>query len=112
MASPLRVEFDEARFQESVHRALLKKKLQCDQLARDTGDQVLAAARQNAPVRTGELRSRIYSEEHADARGLQVSIHSPARYSINVEYGTSNVLPQPFLRPALAEGRQYLRRNA
>ena len=51
----------------------------------------------NAPVDTGNLRSSIDYEVGTD----NADIFATANYAAHVEYGTSNMAAQPFLRPAI-----------
>jgi len=57
------------------------------------------------PKDTHNLEDNIYASTGPDKKpGVIVGVNSKeAPYGINVEYGTSNVLARPFLRPAMAE---------
>jgi HK97 gp10 family phage protein len=57
-------------------------------------------AQGNAPVDTGFLRDNIAIESLDKDSAI---VTSGAEYSIFVEEGTSNMSPQPFMQPALAE---------
>jgi len=57
------------------------------------------AAKQRSPVKTGQLRNSI---THAVNFPL-AKIGTDVDYSVYVEYGTSRMAKQPFLRPALDE---------
>lgn len=72
-----------------------------------TGQVVKSAARAKAPVLTGALRDEIDATDGRDSDGFYVDVgvgDLPDDYDVLVEYGTSDTDPQPFMRPALAEG--------
>ena len=54
-------------------------------------------ASSRAPVDTGNLRSSIDFEVSSD----NAEIFTPVQYAAHIEYGTSNMAAQPFLRPAI-----------
>ncbi|MEJ7901849.1 MAG: HK97-gp10 family putative phage morphogenesis protein [Thermomicrobiales bacterium] len=53
-----------------------------------------------AAVDTGEMRAGIYSVHG----GLSATVSAPVEHSLYVEYGTSRMAPQPFIRPAVEAG--------
>ena len=55
----------------------------------------------NAPVDTGELRDSIFSEVQT---GVAI-VGASAEHAAAVELGTSQMSPQPYLRPALNKKR-------
>lgn len=58
-------------------------------------------ARDLAPVDTGYMRDHI----HAHGTGPKsAQVISEAPYSVYVEYGTSKMAAQPFMRPAVDQG--------
>jgi HK97 gp10 family phage protein len=65
----------------------------------DIGRQVVDIAQRYAPRRTGRLATGI-SYAYNDAT-YTVAFIASAPYSVFVEYGTRNMRPQPYLRPAL-----------
>jgi HK97 gp10 family phage protein len=68
------------------------------------GERVKAAAAAMAPVQTGTLKSSIqYDLSETHGGDLMVIIGSNLRYAGFVEYGTSKMAAQPYLRPALDE---------
>jgi HK97 gp10 family phage protein len=79
--------FDHA-LQRHVHR----------QLASWAAD-VKAEAMRRVPVRTGHLRSSIYSQ----ISGWVVNIGAEATYALFVELGTRHMRAQPYLYPAIQE---------
>jgi HK97 gp10 family phage protein len=81
--------FDRA-LQRHVHR----------QLASWAAD-VKAEAMRRVPVRTGHLRSTIYSQ----INGWVVNIGAEATYALFIELGTRYMRAQPYLVPAI---REYL----
>jgi len=63
-----------------------------------------ARARTMAPVRTGRLRESISS----DHDGTEATVTADADYAVYVEFGTSNMAPQPFMFPAGDFGERVL----
>lgn len=61
------------------------------------------AAKRLCPVDTGRLRSSITHEIQKDGRGLVGVVGTNVSYAAYVEFGTSRMRAQPYLRPALAE---------
>lgn len=59
-------------------------------------------ARLYCPVDTGRLRSSIQVSRGRDAQGAFVDIGTNVEYAAFVEFGTSRMSAQPYLRPALA----------
>lgn len=94
------------------------------------------SAKQNAPKGTGELRRSITSEVRQDGNDVQGIVFTPLFYAPYVEFGTglfaenggrkdvpwhykddegewhstSGQHPQPFMRPALNENREVIKR--
>lgn len=94
------------------------------------------SAKQNAPKDSGELRRSITSEVRKDGDNLIGVVFTPLAYAPYVEYGTglfaeeggrmdvpwnymddegewhstSGMKPRPFLRPALDENREEIKR--
>ena len=59
------------------------------------------AAKQNAPVDTGRLRSSITWRLGRDSQGLLGIVGTNVQYAPYVEFGTARQAAQPYLRPAL-----------
>lgn len=94
------------------------------------------AAKEKAPKGAGELRRSITSEVVKNADGIQGIVYTPLEYAPYVEYGTglfaeeggrvdvpwnyqddegnwhstSGQKPQPYMRPALNENREEIKR--
>lgn len=93
-----------------------------DQLVRRIAFEVEARAKQKAPVDTGALRASIYtrtSKGSEQAPGTQelpapekgvAHVGPSVEYGIYQELGTSDMAPQPYLGPAVAEVRANLER--
>ncbi len=60
--------------------------------------EIVEDAKRYAPVDTGRLRNSIHRE------GDSIVVSAP--YAGYVEFGTRNMAPQPFLRPALFKNHQ------
>lgn len=65
-------------------------------------DEVMKRARQLAPYRTGNLRRSINVVD-INERDVKVTVAALASYSGWVEYGTSKMQAQPYLRPAILQ---------
>lgn len=59
-----------------------------------------AEARRIVPVDTGYLRSGIFHAAERHRHGWQVTLGAEAHYAGFVEWGTSRMVAQPYLRPA------------
>ena len=66
------------------------------------GKEIVYEAQRLAPVRTGRLRDSIY---YMILYELALEVGASAPYALFVEYGTWKMHAQPFLRPALQDGR-------
>lgn len=62
------------------------------------GEAVLEAATATVPVDTGNLRDSLQTTKDTDGGTL---VGTEVAYAVFVEYGTSVMAAQPFLRPAL-----------
>jgi len=69
-----------------------------------TGVEMEGQAREIVPVRTGYLRSTIYHQ----VSDLTLELGASADYAPFVEFGTSRMSAQPFIRPAFDAGQQKL----
>ena len=77
------------------------------------GDAVMADAKANVPVDTGELRDSIEKTLRQGNKGGVVEVGSNigssaqahGYYAFFVEYGTSKMPPKPYLRPALDKNK-------
>jgi HK97 gp10 family phage protein len=60
-----------------------------------------------APKDEGELATKIKARKTRRLKTkVKGSVYSGARHSINVEYGTAETPPQPFLRPAARKSQR------
>lgn len=64
------------------------------------------AAKRLCAVDTGRLRSSIDWRLAVDPVGLLAIIGTRVQYAPHVEFGTSRMRAQPFLRPALQQARR------
>ena len=67
-------------------------------------ERLAALIRDNAPVQTGNMRNSVAAANSPD--GALVSVDAP--YAFFVEYGTSRMPAQPFVRPAIDEGKNLI----
>ena len=67
---------------------------------------VESEAQENAPVDTGRLRNSITHE----VEGRFAVIGTPVEYAPHVELGTSRSRAQPYLRPAIEENRDTIKK--
>lgn len=74
-------------------------------LLKRLGLKVQRGAKRRCPVDTGRLRASIAEELGEDSRGLVEVIGTDVTYAPHVEYGTSRMAAQPYLRPALDDVR-------
>lgn len=71
-----------------------------------TGDQVADRARDLAPVDTGELRDSIDARSGREGTVAYVDVGTTDPVGVYQEFGTSNMPPHAFMRPAVAEAPQ------
>lgn len=78
---------------------------QIDNRLHQAGQRIVARAQQLAPVKTGALRNSILYVvgESAGLTGHYLSIQVGMPYGIYQEFGTRNIPPHPYIRPALIE---------
>lgn len=69
------------------------------------GEAIVARARQLAPVQTGALRASIVDFVEVNEAGGKHTLHIQVGmpYGIYQEFGTRNIPPHPFIRPAINE---------
>lgn len=70
------------------------------------GDEIVAFARGIVPIRTGFLRDSIFSD--LIESDLNLTVAATASYAGYVEFGTSRMRAQPYLRPALDASQQRI----
>ena len=70
-----------------------------------------SVARQLAAVDTGEMRDKIEITKHPRYGSLIGTLEAQAEHSIYVEFGTVDQIAQPFMHPAVEEGRKMFRRE-
>ena len=84
-------------FKQRGQRLDLTMKIKVQQRLVSLGETIKETARQIAPVRTGYLRSTIFSE----AREWTVKVGAYARYAVYVEFGTRFMRGFHFLNRAM-----------
>jgi HK97 gp10 family phage protein len=77
-----------------------------DRFLEEAATHVEGEAKVRAPYKTGRLRDSITHRVNADV----AIVGTPVEYATHVEYGTVKMEAQPYMRPALDENRNTLRR--
>ena len=85
-----------ARFAADLRRYGPALRAESEKMVAEQGAKLRDSARSHAPVASGELRDSIGLE----ASGLTATVEAKARHARFVEYGTSVMAPQEFMRPA------------
>jgi HK97 gp10 family phage protein len=80
---------------------LIPKKPEVRAAVKQIAEEILADSQQSVPVDTGELKASGYVEEHGDGFRIGYS----ADHAGYVEFGTSEMPAQPYLRPAALKRR-------
>ncbi|MBP1935101.1 HK97-gp10 family putative phage morphogenesis protein [Ammoniphilus resinae] len=86
-----------SKFDEAI-QLMMKKR---DQVIKKVALFVEGQSKANAPVKTGELRRRITHATETDEKESRARIGTNLEYAAAVEYGTSKMKAQPYLRPAI-----------
>lgn len=72
-------------------------------IMQNSKEEVVKIARRYVPVRTGKLRDSISGTVRHRGDSVSLLVGSPVEYAYYVEFGTSRMSAQPYLRPALEE---------
>ncbi len=67
-------------------------------------------AKRFSPVDTGRLRASLTHEIERSKNEVVGRVGTDVEYAVYVEYGTSNMSAQPYLRPALEKNRAAIKR--
>lgn len=97
------IDVDAAGFLAGLQAAIAGIKLETAADLQRLGQKAARNMRQLAPVDTGRLRNSIGVTNGSDSRGPYVDVGPTTDYAIHVEFGTSRMAAQPFVRPGLAE---------
>jgi len=98
------VQYDDEAFRKGLARALGGLRLRTERDLTVLGLRVQNRARELCPVDTGRLRSSIQTSGlQRDGRGAYIKVGTNVFYAGFVEFGTSRMPAQPYLRPALLE---------
>ena len=89
---------DLARFAEDLRESADTLTRRASQVVRKAALDTMADAKTLAPVDTGNLRNSITTD--ARQGDLVAVVEATASYSAYIEWGTSKMRPQPFMRPA------------
>lgn len=87
----------------SINQAALSSALEqaCKPTLATIADDILSDMQRLVPVRTGVLRSSLFSE--VVKGGIECG--AEADYANFVEYGTRKMMSQPFIRPSVLQNR-------
>lgn len=97
----------------SLDAAVERVSLAAPQATRAVGEEVVEVAKSLAPVRSGTLRDSIeILDEERDVEGCSVTVGTTIVYAEDVEHGTSDTPAQPFLRPAIEQGRASMMKSS
>lgn len=110
MAKRSRVEMEARDFQRGLRRALEDLELRTEADLYRLGIKTQNAARRLCPVDTGRLRASIQAVRGKDAKGPYVDVGTNVEYAIPVEFGTDRMAAQPFLRPAMNQAVDEMKR--
>lgn len=84
-----------------------------DNASSKAADPVLQSARNKCPVKSGKLKSSIYKKEEKNRKNTRKSYRvttKGCRYAMVVEAGAKKMAARPFLRPALDENFNNIRK--
>lgn len=98
-----KVNVDDKAFLKSLQAAVGRLKIETAADLSRLGLDIQNRARELCPVDTGRLRSSIRAVDGKDATGVYVDVGTNVEYAPHVEFGTSRMPAQPYMRPALAE---------
>ncbi len=88
------------RLNKKLKRHVSKMEQKTDAALKSGGLLIENEAKQNVPVRTGNLKRSLDTEVEGNKKEKEVIIGTEVDYADEVEYGTSTQRPQPYLRPA------------
>lgn len=66
-----------------------------------------SAAGEAPAVETGRLKTSLYVT--ASSGRAEADVVAPVSYAVHLEYGTRNMAPRPFLKPALDDNREKIK---
>ena len=89
---------DLTRFAEDLRETADTLTRRASQVVRKAALDTMADAKTLAPVDTGNLRNSITTDTRTG--DLRAVVEATASYSAYLEWGTSKMQPQPFMRPA------------
>lgn len=94
---------NEAEWRDALRGAVTGLQLRSENDLERFGQRVASSAKRLCPVDTGRLRSSITTTgvQHESDDVAYVEVGTNVKYAHYIEFGTSRMSPQPFLRPAL-----------
>ena len=72
------------------------------------GIRIIAKAKENAPVKTGDLRRNITFKVDRTKEDLELTVFDPVPYTIYQEQGTQFIKAKWFIKNAITETRSYI----
>lgn len=110
MATASRVVLNVGEWSAAFDGAIARLRDETERKLTKVGLQIQSDARRACPVDTGRLRASIAMEpvvRQGDRFVLKVGTN--VEYAPYVEFGTSRMRPQPFMRPAFLRARKSIR---
>lgn len=104
--------FDPPNAQETFEDMLDESDSELEAMMQTTANRIERDAKSMAPVgETGNLRASIENEVESKRKAIIAEVGSNVEYAPYVEYGTSRMEAQPYLRPALEDHASSLERE-
>lgn len=98
-----------AEFQRALKERAQEIQLKSERNLTIVGEKVVLVAKKIVPKASHATEEGIHSDPGRDARGFFVNIDSDHFVSHFLEFGTKNMPKKPFLRPAVARTRKFMR---
>lgn len=104
-----RIEINTAEWSAAFEQAVDQLHARTKRQLTAVGLKIQSDARRACPVDTGRLRASIAAEPVVESGDkLTLKVGTNVSYAAYVEFGTSRMRPQPYMRPAFLAARRYL----